>query len=101
MLLAAIIAAYITAARLLVGSEAPTSPLEADHRDTIYFSIHGGVLLFALVAGFILGKWLNGLGVAFGLLFFVVIATAMAVAQIAAYQAACMGQNDIIRHWTC
>jgi cytochrome bd-type quinol oxidase subunit 2 len=101
LLIGLIVSAYVISAHVLVGSDVPSSASQADQRDTTYFAIHAGGLLFALVAGFTLGKFLNGLGVAFGLLFFVVVATVMSAGQIAAYQAACNGQNDIIRHWTC
>lgn len=101
LLLAIIIASYVALAHLLTGSDVPSGDVETGRRDAVYFAIHGGTLLTALVAGFTLGKWLNGLGVAFALLFLVVVGATLSVGQIAAYQAACAGQNDIIRHWTC
>lgn len=101
LLIGTTLAAYVIAAHILVGSDVPSSAAQADQRDTTYFAIHAAGLLFSLIAGFTLGKFLNGLGVAFGLLFFVVVGTAMSAGQVAAYQAACNGQNGIIRHWTC
>ena len=101
LLIGLIVTGYAVSAHILVGSDVPSSAAQADQRDTTYFAIHAAGLLFSLIAGFTLGKFLNGLGVAFGLLFFVVVGTAMSAGQIAAYQAACNGQNGIIRHWTC
>lgn len=99
--LAIILSGYVVTAHLLVGANVPGNAAEAARRDTLYFSIHAGALVVALLAGFAVGKWLNGLGIAFALLFFVVLASSMSLGQIAAYQAACHGRNGIIRHWTC
>ncbi len=96
-----LLAGYVIAANLLVGGDIPATDGEAGRRDTIYFTIHAAGMLVALIAGFAVGKWINGLGVAFGLLFFIVMATSMTMGQVVAYEAACHGQNDVIRHWTC
>lgn len=96
-----LLAAYVAAANILVGADVPATDEAASRRDTVYFTIHLAGLLLALAAGFAVGKWINGLGVAFGLLFFVVVASSMSMGQVVAYQAACHGQNDVIRHWTC
>lgn len=74
---------------------------DADTRDLMYLYIHLGGLLGALVVGFSLGRWLSGLGIAFAVLFVVVLACSMVIAQAGTYQLACHGQNDILRHWSC
>lgn len=96
-----ILSAYVASAHFAVGNDVPGNASQASRRDGLYFAIHGGTLLLALILGFLLGKWLNGLGVAFAALSFVVVASFLALGQVAAFQAACHGQNDIIRHWTC
>ncbi len=73
----------------------------ASERDAAYFYLHVGVLLVAAVIGFGLGKWLNGLGVAYAVLFIVALALAMVLAQLGSFALACQGHNDLIRHWTC
>lgn len=74
---------------------------DANFRDKVYFGVHVGLLAAAATAGFALGKWLSGLGVAFALLFFVTLATMMVGAQAGSYELACHGHNDVVRHWTC
>jgi hypothetical protein len=101
LLIILILAAFVTTAHFLVGTSAPGNSHEADRRDALYFTIHAATLLAALLLGFALGKWLNGLGLALGMLCFVVVASILALGQVAAYEAACHGQNDIIRHWSC
>ena len=74
---------------------------DANFRDKVYLAVHVGLLAAAAVAGFALGKWLSGLGVAFALLFVVTLATTMVGAQAGSYELACHGHNDVVRHWTC
>ena len=63
--------------------------------------VFGGTFL-AAAAGFALGKWFSGLGIAFALLFVVVVSVGMVGAQMGSYTLACDAhQNDILRHWTC
>lgn len=73
----------------------------ASDRDEIYLVLHTGLLAGALAAGFIVGKWLNGLGLAYAALFCAFLAVFMVFAQIASYELACEGHNDLIRHWVC
>jgi hypothetical protein len=96
-----LMAAYIVAMRLTVDISRIGSNGEADHRDAVYLAIHGGGLVAASVAGFALGKFLSGLGVAFSLLFLIVVGVGMVSVQVGSYQLACTGHNDLIRHWTC
>ena len=94
-------AAYLVAMWLTVDVSLVEKGHTPEHRDTIYLELHAGVLLIATIAGFGLGKWLNGLGVAYAVLFFTVIASAMVFASLGSYTLACEGHNDLIRHWTC
>jgi len=81
------------------------SQLDAEHsasnRDGMYFYLHTGVLLLGALSGFGLGKWLNGLGIAYAVLFVVALAVVMVMAHLGSYTLACQGHNDLIRHWTC
>jgi len=79
----------------------PYSPSELNARDSLYFGIHAFFLFIAAATGFSLGKWVNGLGVAFAVLLVVSTATAMAGTQVATYELACRGHNDLVRHWEC
>lgn len=96
-----LVAGYVVAMRLSIDISRVVSGREADHRDAIYLAIHGGGLVLASVVGFALGKFVSGLGVAFSLLFLIVVAVAMVTVQVGSYQLACTGRNDLIRHWTC
>jgi hypothetical protein len=73
----------------------------ASDRDNLLLAVHGAGLLLSAVVGFVLGRWLNGTGLPFAALFLVVIAFLMVGAQAAAFELACRGHNDLIRHWTC
>jgi hypothetical protein len=78
--------------------EGSTTPSE---RDFHYLLLHTGMIVLGAAVGFVLGKWLNGLGFAYAVLFVVVLAFAMLGLQMGTYAAACEGHNDVIRHWTC
>lgn len=73
----------------------------ATHRDTVYVGIHLGLLAAATIGGFVVGKWLNGLGLAYAALFAAVLASTMVLAQLSSHALACSGHNDILRHWVC
>lgn len=94
-------AAYLAAMRLSIDISYVERGHTPESRDTFYLELHSGLLLLATVAGFGLGKWLNGLGVAYAVLFFTVIASVMVFASLGSYTLACEGHNDLIRHWTC
>ncbi len=96
-----LLAGYALLMHVTVDISRHTGKSEADARDLIYLYIHVGALVAAAALGFAAGKWLSGLGVAFALLFVLVLACAMAFAQAGSYELACRGQNDILRHWTC
>jgi hypothetical protein len=93
--------AYVLAMRLALDTSRVESLREANDRDVVYLGIHTGLLVVCGVVGFALGKWLSGMGVAFGLLFVVVLSVSMVGAQMGSYELACQGHNDVIRHWTC
>ena len=93
---------YLAAMRLSLDVSVIRSKSDADFRDAVYLGLHGGVLLFATMGGFALGRWLNGLGLAYGVLFLVVLSLVMVGAQVGSYEMACSaGHNDLIRRWTC
>jgi hypothetical protein len=93
--------AYLAAAHAAVTVPGIDGKVDANQRDLGYFIIHVGALALALLLGFGVGKWLSGLGVAFSLLFVVVMSVAMVSTQVASFQLACDGHNDLVRHWTC
>ena len=100
--LLAFTAAYLLAMRLSLDVSVIKEKTDADHRDAVYLAIHGGVLLAAMAGGFTLGRWLNGLGLAYAVLFLVVLSLVMVSAQLGSYEVACeAGHNGLIRHWTC
>jgi len=92
---------YVLAMRLSLDVSRLEGTTTPSDRDFYYLLLHSAVLILGGTAGFLLGKWLNGLGFAFAVLFILVLAFAMVGLQMATYQAACQGYNDIIRHWTC
>ena len=97
----ALAAAYVVLMRLTLDASRLSETRTAGERDTIYLLIHGGLLVLAAIGGFLLGKWLNGLGLAYAVLFVAVLAVFMVAAQAASHELACEGHNDLIRHWTC
>lgn len=94
-------AAYAVAMNALVDVSRVSDDAGRDHRDQVYLALHGGFLFLAAICGFTLGKWLNGLGVAFALLFLVALSLSMLGMQMSSYELACRGHNDLVRHWTC
>jgi len=100
--IAILLSAYVAVLYSLRHLSTATTNRAIDHRDLIYFFVHVGGLILAAVGGFALGKWLSGLGVAFALLFVVVVSVGMVGAQMGSYTLACDAHhNDIVRHWTC
>ncbi len=94
-------AAYIAAMHTTLDVSKVNDARDADRRDVIYFGIHVGGLVLSTVVGFVLGKWFSGLGLAFGVLFLIVVGIAMVGVQLSSYELACHGRNDLVRHWTC
>lgn len=95
------IGAYLAAMHALVDISVVDSDAERNRRDAIHTYLHLGLLVLVAVVGFVVGKWLNGLGLAYGLLFFIVLVVAMLAVQGGSYELACRGHNDLVRHWQC
>ncbi len=95
------IAAYVAAMYALVDISRIDSDSDANRRDAVYAYVHLGLLALVWVVGIVVGKWLNGLGLAYGLLFFIVLVVAMLAVQGGSYELACRGHNDLVRHWQC
>lgn len=103
VLLALVLAAlYFGLLRATLDISRPASDRSANARDTVYFVLHVTMLAGAAIAGFGLGKWLNGLGVAYAVLMVAIMCSLMVGAQAGSQTLACRGdRNDVIRHWTC
>lgn len=95
------IGAYVAAMHALVDISVVDSEADRNRRDAIYAYLHLGLLVLVAIVGFVVGKWLNGLGMAYGLLFVIVLAVAMLGVQGTSYELACRGHNDLVRHWQC
>jgi len=91
---------YLLSLHETVASPGETAS-DLNARDRLYFGIHGFFLVIAATTGFSLGKWINGLGVAFAVLLLASTAAAMVGTQVATYELACSGHNDLVRHWQC
>ncbi|MCZ2111739.1 MAG: hypothetical protein LC118_19625 [Dehalococcoidia bacterium] len=94
-------AAYFAIMAATVSISEVNSKADANYRDAVYLVVHLGLLTFAAVLGFVVGKWLNGLGLAYAMLFVIILALGMVFSQAGSYELACRGRNDVIRHWTC
>lgn len=94
-------ALYLAAMRLVIDVSAPGGRYTRDERDAIYFWLHLGGVAVALVAGFVLGRWLRSAGLAYAVLLAVALSTLMVAAQIGSHELACTGHHGLIRHWTC
>jgi hypothetical protein len=96
-----VLAMYGIAMHFTVGVSRVDLGRSASHRDTVYLWIHLVVLGIAVLAGFLAGRWLNGLGLAYAALFGSVIAIGMVAVMLGSHELACQGHNDLVRHWTC
>lgn len=102
LLICAVVAAlYIAAMRALIDVSLLEQEADIERRDEAYLIVHGALLLFAAIAGFLLGKWFNGLGLAYSLLFVILTALVMLTVLIGSYELACQGHNGLVRHWEC
>lgn len=101
-LCALIASGYVAAMRTLLEVSVLSNETDLERRDEVYLIVHGGTVLVAAVLGFLVGKWLNGLGLAYALLFVIVTLVAMMALLLGSYELACEGgQNGLIRHWEC
>lgn len=91
---------YLVALHVSIGP-LPETPGDMEARDNLYFAIHGFFLFVAAAGGFSLGKWINGLGLAFAVLLLALTSTLMVAVQVGSYELACRGHNDLVRHWQC
>jgi hypothetical protein len=97
-----LLGAYVLVMHLTISSTEVRAAYTPGDRDATYAILHLAFLAWTLVFGFLLGKWLNGLGIAYAALFFFVVASSMVFLQLGTYTLAChRGQNDITTHWTC
>ena len=101
VLLLLLAGAYIGVMHALVELSRPESGTSTGRRDLAYTYVHLTLLTGAASIGFLAGKWLNGLGVAFATLFVVVTVIAMLGIQLGSYELACHGHNDLVRQWQC
>ncbi len=94
--------AYLLAMYFSVDRLTPDSDTSVDERDAIYLWMHLGFVTGATVVGFAVGKFLNGLGFAFAVLFFAALFGLMVLGHVGSHALACDGgRNDVFRHWTC
>ena len=102
LLVAVVAGVYIFLLRATMDISRPTTDRSANERDIVYFLLHVTVLTGAAIAGFGLGKWLNGLGLAYAVLMLAVVCSLMVGAQAGSQTLACDGgRNDLVKHWTC
>jgi hypothetical protein len=97
-----LVLAYLVLLRLAFTAWGIDETATGNRRDNLFLLIHGAFIAGAAVVGFAAGKWLNGLGVAFAVLFLSVMVVAQ-LGTIAGSQAlACTAdRNNLIRHWSC
>ena len=100
-LLLLLIVAYIGVMHAVLEVSRRESDADASRRDAAYAYLHLVMLVGAAVLGFLAGKWFNGLGLAFAMLFVIVMVVAMLATQMATFELACHGHNDLVRHWQC
>jgi hypothetical protein len=93
---------YVGLMWLAVDSTRITDDHTVEDRDMLQLAIHGGIAAGATLAGFLIGKWLNGLGLAYAVLVGGTVVVLMVAALAGSQTLACEAdRNDVIRHWTC
>lgn len=90
---------YVGAMQLLMDISAPEE--DPDTRDSVYLYLHLGFLAAAVILGFLVGKWLSGLGFATAVLVVTVLAVTMVLAHLTSRAVACNTDAEFLRHWTC
>ncbi len=91
--------AYIGVMQLLIDVSDPTE--DPDRRDLVYLYVHIGFLAVGAILGFLLGKWVNGLGFACAVLVVSVLAASMVFALLTSRAVTCNNDVEFLRHWTC
>jgi hypothetical protein len=92
-------AAYVAVMQLLIDVSDPTE--DPDTRDLVYLYVHVGFLAVGGILGFLLGKWVNGLGFACAVLVVTILATSMVFALLTSRAVTCNNDVEFLRHWTC
>lgn len=100
-LLCLFVGAYIGVMYAVVDISKVANDQDANQRDQAYIFLHLVMIGGAGIIGFVVGKWFNGLGIAFATLFILVVAISMLSVQLSAFELACHGHNNIVRHWQC
>ena len=100
-LLFLLVAAYVGVMHAVVDVSKVANDHDANQRDRAYVFLHLVMIFGAGIIGFVMGKWFNGLGIAFATLFVIVITVGMLSVQLTSYELACHGHNDLVRHWQC
>ena len=93
--------AYVASMRALLDLSDVAGGADLDRRDEVYAYVHLGLLVLAAITGFVIGRWLNGLGLGYAMLFVIVLLLGMLVTQGVTFELACHGHNGLIRHWQC
>lgn len=91
--------AYLGVMQLLIGVSRPGE--DPDTRDLVYLYLHAGFLAAGAILGFLLGKWLNGMGFACAVLVVTVLAVSMVLALLTSRAMTCNNDVEFLRHWTC
>ena len=94
-----LVGAYIGVMQLLIDVSRPEE--DPDRRDLVYLYVHLGFLAVGAILGFLVGKWVNGLGVAAAVLVVTVLAVSMVFALLASRAVTCNADAEFLRHWTC
>ncbi|MGH8428845.1 MAG: hypothetical protein ACREUF_00420, partial [Solimonas sp.] len=92
--------AYLGVMQALIDISEPSE--DADTRDLVYLYVHLGFLAAGGILGFLVGKMVNGLGVACAVLVVTVLATSMVLAHLTSRAVTCSDSDvEFLRHWTC
>lgn len=94
-------AGYLGAMRATIDLSRTDASRSIESRDLVYLVLHTGLALASVVLGFVAGKFLSGLGLAYAALFVAFTLVLMAAVQMGSFALACEGHNDLVRHWTC
>ncbi|MDZ7728449.1 MAG: hypothetical protein U5Q44_09840 [Dehalococcoidia bacterium] len=89
---------YVVVLHVAVGGDNSAPPNE---EDALYFGIHGAMLTLSLLVAWGIAALSRRSTMALLALFGGWFLVAMMAAQIATFELACHGHNDIIRHWQC